>query len=61
MDPKIYMKEQRPRIDRRESYNRGDSGKIRCGIVNGSLHSKEKECPTALHVHLDKSQKHSIE
>jgi len=57
----MYMKEQGPRIDLRESYNRGDSGKISCGIVNGSLYSKEKECPTALHVHLDKSQKHNNE
>jgi len=57
----MYMKEQGPRIDLRESYSRGDSGKISCGIVNGSLYSKEKECPTALHVHLDKSQKHNNE
>lgn len=57
---KIYMEEQGPRL--RESYNRGgQSGKINCGIVSGSLYTKEKECPTAVHVHLNKSQKRNIE
>lgn len=62
VDSNIHMEEQGPRIDLRESYNRGgQGGKIHCGIVHGSLSSKEKECPTALHVLLDKSQEHDIE
>lgn len=53
------MEEQGPKIDPRESYNRGgQNGKINC-IFNGSLYSKEKEYPTALHVNLDKSQEHN--
>lgn len=38
----------------------GTEEKINC-IFDGSLYSKEKECPfTATHVNLDKSQTHGI-
>lgn len=60
------MEVQGPRIAHRRSdtgVNKITSGAIRkisCVIFKGSLYSKEKECPTAAHINLDKSQKHRV-